>query len=48
MRVLTTLLDHKACPARDIAVLYAERWQMGHNSRNSRAVAQTPQHQGLR
>ena len=28
MRVLTTLLDHKACPARDIAVLYAERWQI--------------------
>ena len=28
MRVLTTLLDHQACPARDIAVLYAERWQI--------------------
>jgi hypothetical protein len=28
MRVLTTLLDHKAYPARDIAVLYAERWQI--------------------
>ena len=28
MRVLTTLLDHEACPARDIAVLYAERWQI--------------------
>jgi hypothetical protein len=27
MRVLTTLLDHQAYPARDIAVLYAERWQ---------------------
>ena len=28
MRVLTTLLDHRACPAREIAVLYAERWQI--------------------
>ena len=28
MRVLTTLLDHEAYPARDIAVLYAERWQI--------------------
>ena len=28
MRVLTTLLDHKVCPAREIAVLYAERWQI--------------------
>jgi Transposase DDE domain/Insertion element 4 transposase N-terminal len=28
MRVLTTLLDHKACPAAEIAVLYAERWQI--------------------
>ena len=28
MRVLTTLLDHEACPAREIAVLYAERWQI--------------------
>jgi hypothetical protein len=28
MRVLTTLLDHQAYPARDIAVLYAERWQI--------------------
>ena len=28
MRVLTTLLDHQACPARDIAVLYARRWQI--------------------
>ena len=28
MRVLTTLLDHQACPARDIAVLYAERWKI--------------------
>jgi hypothetical protein len=27
MRVLTTLLDHKRYPAREIAVLYAERWQ---------------------
>ncbi len=28
MRVLTTLLDHAACPAAEIAVLYAERWQI--------------------
>jgi hypothetical protein len=28
MRVLTTLLDHDAYPARDIAVLSAERWQL--------------------
>jgi len=28
LRVLTTLLDHEAYPARDIAVLYAERWQI--------------------
>ena len=28
MRVLTTLLDHQACPAREIAALYAERWQI--------------------
>ena len=28
MRVLTTLLDHQACPAREIAVLYAERWRI--------------------
>ena len=28
MRVLTTLLDHQAHPAREIAVLYAERWQI--------------------
>jgi hypothetical protein len=28
MRVLTTLLDHKTYPAREIAVLYAERWQV--------------------
>jgi len=26
--VLTTLLDHQAYPARDIAALYAERWQI--------------------
>lgn len=26
-RVLTTLLDHTACPAREIAQAYAERWQ---------------------
>jgi hypothetical protein len=28
MRVLTTLLDHEAYPAWEIAVLYAERWQI--------------------
>jgi len=28
MRVLTTLLDHQAFPAAEIAVLYAERWQI--------------------
>ncbi|MGH7734379.1 MAG: IS4 family transposase, partial [Gemmatimonadales bacterium] len=28
VRVLTTLLDHKAHPAREIAGLYAERWQI--------------------
>jgi hypothetical protein len=28
VRVLTTLLDHKEFPARDIAILYAERWQI--------------------
>jgi hypothetical protein len=28
MRVLTTLLDQEAYPAREIAVLYAERWQI--------------------
>ena len=28
MRMLTTLLDHQAYPAREIAVLYAERWQI--------------------
>jgi hypothetical protein len=28
MRVLTTLLDHETYPAREIAVLYAERWQV--------------------
>jgi hypothetical protein len=28
MRVLTTLLDHQAFPAREIAALYAERWQV--------------------
>ncbi len=28
MRILTTLLDHVAYPAMDIAVLYAERWQI--------------------
>jgi hypothetical protein len=28
IRVLTTLLDHEDYPARDIAALYAERWQI--------------------
>ncbi len=28
IRVLTTLLDHDAYPAREIAALYAERWQI--------------------
>jgi len=28
LRVLTTLLDHEAYPAREIAALYAERWQI--------------------
>jgi hypothetical protein len=28
IRVLTTLLDHEEYPARDIAILYAERWQI--------------------
>ena len=28
IKVLTTLLDPDACPAREIAVLYAERWQV--------------------
>jgi hypothetical protein len=28
IRVLTTLLDHQTCPAREIAALYAERWQV--------------------
>ena len=28
VRVLTTLLDHEAYPAREIAILYAERWQI--------------------
>jgi DDE family transposase/transposase IS4-like protein len=28
IRVITTLLDHKDYPARDIASLYAERWQI--------------------
>lgn len=26
-RILTTLLDHHACPAKQIAAVYAERWQ---------------------
>jgi hypothetical protein len=26
-RILTTLLDHQACPAKQIAAVYAERWQ---------------------
>jgi transposase IS4-like protein/DDE family transposase len=29
LRVLTTLLDHQAYPAAQIAALYAERWQTG-------------------
>ena len=33
MKVLTTLLDPDAYPAREIAALYAERWQIGHLSR---------------
>jgi len=28
LRVLTTLLDHDRYPAREIAILYAERWQI--------------------
>src|SRR5207302_9206738 len=28
IRLLTTLLDHEAHPAREIAMLYAERWQI--------------------
>ena len=28
IRLLTTLLDHEAYPAREIAMLYAERWQI--------------------
>jgi hypothetical protein len=28
LRVLTTLLDHQGYPAREIAALYAERWQV--------------------
>ena len=28
IRVLTTLLDHQAYPARELAALYAERWQV--------------------
>jgi hypothetical protein len=28
IKVLTTLLDPDACPAREIAALYAERWQV--------------------
>ena len=28
IRLLTTLLDHEQYPAREIAVLYAERWQI--------------------
>ncbi len=28
IRVLTTLLDHETYPAREIAALYAERWQV--------------------
>src|SRR5229473_1815282 len=41
LRVLATLLDHEAYPARDIAALYAERWQIeiGHLWYRSRRVA---------
>jgi Transposase DDE domain len=41
IRVLTTLLDHQACPAREIAALYARRWQVevGHRWHRSRRVA---------
>lgn len=28
LRVLTTLVDHEVYPAREIAVLYSERWQV--------------------
>jgi hypothetical protein len=28
VRVLTTLLDHEEFPAREIAMLYAQRWQI--------------------
>ena len=28
VRLLTTLLDHEQHPAREIAILYAERWQI--------------------
>ena len=41
MRVLTTLLDDTAYPAREIAVLYAERWQIevGHRWHRSSCAA---------
>ena len=37
MRVLTTLLDDTAYPAREIAVLYAERWHIGNRVPSSEA-----------
>src|SRR5205823_13466264 len=41
MRVLTTLLDHEKYPAREIAALYAERWQIetGHRWHRSSCAA---------
>jgi hypothetical protein len=41
IRVLTTLLDHAAFPAAEIAALYAERWQVeiGHRWYRSSCVA---------
>jgi IS4 transposase len=41
IRVLTTLLDHEAYPAREIAALYAERWQIevGHRWHQSSCFA---------
>src|SRR5439155_10031154 len=41
MRVLTTLLDHEAHPAREIAALYAERWEIegGHRWHRSSCAA---------
>jgi hypothetical protein len=36
MRVLTTLLDHQAFPAAEIAAMYAERWQIERTVRGPR------------